>query len=98
MENKKKLKNLKDMNIDIPGLHEDSSIYIKASLCPYYKSLAYNCRLLKKDNLISGVLVSDDGIVKINIGDVQNPRFIKIKHESENSKNVLINLQNSRFS
>ena len=83
MENKHKLKNLKDLNIDIAGLHDDSSIYVKASLCPYYKSLAYNCRLLKKNNLVAGVEVTDEGIVKLNIGEARNPRYIKIKHESE---------------
>ena len=48
LSNKMKLKNLKDMQLDIPGLKDDSQIYIRPSLCPYYRTLQYNGRLLKK--------------------------------------------------
>ena len=51
LENKGKLKHLKDLNIDINGLNDDSHIYLRPSLSPYYRKIAYNCRILKRHQL-----------------------------------------------
>ena len=80
LKNKMKLKNLKDWGLDIDGLNDDSAIYVKANLCPYYKTLAFNCRLLKKHELISGTSVDDDGTVKIKTFDNYSE---KILHENK---------------
>lgn len=78
--NKSKLKNLQALNINIVGLTAESKIYLRPSLCPYYKNLAYNCRVLKRNNLIAGVHISDEGTVKIKNFDNE---FIKITHERD---------------
>ena len=83
-ENKHKLKDLALLEIDIPGLNENSRIYINASQCPYYKCLAYNCRLLKRKGLISGHFTSKDGRITIKTHDEE---FIKITHETELTQN-----------
>ena len=62
---KNKLKNLSSLDINIAGLTPTSEIYIKPSLSPYNNTLAYNCRLLKRDNLILKVITEDDGTLKI---------------------------------
>ena len=41
---KKKLKNLTALNLNLSGLDADSTIYIRPSLCSYYKQLQYNGR------------------------------------------------------
>ena len=79
-KNKHKLKNLQSLDININGLTEDSKIFIKPSLSPYFKNLAFNCRLLKKDSLIQNVITEDDGSLKIK---TLNNEFIKIKHSSD---------------
>ena len=53
-KNKSKLKNLESLNVEIDGLNSGSDIYIRPNLSPYFKTLAYNCRLLKRNNLIQG--------------------------------------------
>ena len=80
MEKKSKLKSIPEIGLELPGLNPNSKIYINPSFCPYYKSLAYNCRLLKKENLIVGVIYEDDSTLKIKTmeGD-----FIRIQHESD---------------
>ncbi len=78
-ENKSKLKDLASLNVDIISLLESSKIYIKPSLCPYYKLLAYNCRVLKRHNVIEKVLTGNDGKVTIKISDGD---FVKVTHES----------------
>ena len=80
LKNKMKLKKLKDWQLDIPGLTDESAIYAKPNLCPYYKMLAFNCRVLKKSDMISGTSVDDDGIVKIKTHDNQTE---KIQHETK---------------
>ncbi len=79
-DNKNKLKNLATLNVDIAGLDANSRIFIRASQCPYQKNLAYNCRLLKRANLISQTNVGKDG--KTIIKTLGN-EYIKILHESE---------------
>jgi chromosome segregation ATPase len=79
LQNKMKLKNLKDWQLDVPGLTETSAIYVKPNLCPYYKMLAFNCRLLKKNELIRATSVDDDGTVKIKTFDNET---VKIQHET----------------
>ena len=78
--NKNKLKNLSDLNVDIAGLQDDSQIYIRPSLCPYFRKLAYNCRQLKRGNLIKNTFVGDDGVIKIKLND---DKYIKITHETD---------------
>ena len=78
--NKSKLKNLSSLQINIAGLTPDSKIYIKPSLTPYNNSLAYNCRLLKRDNRISKIITEEDGTLKIV---TLNNEFIKIRHETD---------------
>ena len=80
-KNKHKLKNLKDLNIDIAGLTEDSKLFINPSLTPYTRSLAYNCRLLRNDRLIEKVRVEDDGAVKIKFFGKDN--YERIRFESD---------------
>ena len=79
-EKKKVLKDLNQLNIDIPGLTPTSKIFIRANQCSYYKTLGYNCRQLKRKGLIADVRNSNDGRVSIKTlgGD-----FVKISHESE---------------
>ena len=79
-ENKVKLKNLQALNIDVEGLSDESKLFIRPSLCPYNKTLAYNCRLLKRSNLIASALTSDDGSIKIKT--LENA-FVKITHETD---------------
>ena len=54
------------------------SLYISNNLCPYYKSLAYQCRALKRLNLIDSVNVQDGKIIIIFRG-----RSYIINHETE---------------
>ena len=78
--NKSKLKDLNSLNIEISGITGDSKIFIRPSLCPYYKHLQYNCRILKRHDLIKFVATGDDGIIKIKTHD---DRYVKITHESD---------------
>ena len=78
--NCRKLKHLKDLKIDISGLNDDSQIFIKPSLCPYYSMLAFNCRVIKREGLISSVRVGDDCTIKIKTLD---EKTVKTTHESE---------------
>ena len=78
--NKSKLKNLSELNVDIVGLHDDSKIFIRPSLCPYYRTLAYNCRQLKRALLIKNTSVGDDGSIKIIL---HNGNKVKISHEKD---------------
>ena len=77
---KNKLKNLSSLDINIAGLTPTSEIYIKPSLSPYNNTLAYNCRLLKRDNLILKVITEDDGTLKVK---TLNNQFIKVKNETD---------------
>ena len=81
-ENKKKLRNLDLTNPDlleaIQGITINTKFFIRASLCPYYKNLAYNCRLLKRNKIIHNTMTSDDGSVKILI-DAEGS-FEKLSH------------------
>ena len=78
--NKNKLKSLKELHIPIIGLNDDSKIFIRPSLCPYFRTLAYNCRLLRNSKLIQSVFTSDDGSIKIKTLDNS---FNKISHETD---------------
>ena len=79
-KNKVKLKNFNLENIGITGLDVDSAIYIRPSLCPYYRNLAFNCRLLRNDKHIKSVFIGDDGNIKIKL---LNDDYVKIRHESD---------------
>ena len=77
-ENKSKLKDLPNLGIDIPGLQHDSKIYLRASQCPYFKNLSYNCRVLKRNGRIAKVNVGKDGSISVKKLD---DSFIKVTHE-----------------
>ena len=79
-QNKYKLKDLKELDIDIPGIKDDSRIFINASQCPYYKTLAFNCRLLKRKGLIASHFTGKDGRIAIKTLAGDN---IKVIHESD---------------
>ena len=66
--------------MNIAGLAAESSIYIRPSLCAYYKQLQYNGRILKRNGQIQAVLTSDDGAVKIKKLDGQ---YVKLTHETD---------------
>ena len=83
-DNKNKLKYLADLNLDIPGITDDSSIFIRASQCSYYKNLAFNCRLLKRNGLVSRVYTGKDGRVSIKKPDGTN---LNITHETDLTSN-----------
>lgn len=80
-QKKNRLRNLADRvaDIDVHGVDENTQIFIRASQCSYYAMLSYNCRVLKRKKLISGVSVSNDGRVSIKL---ENGTFVKIDHES----------------
>lgn len=79
-QNKSKLKNLDELDLDIPGINANSKIFIQASQSPYVKNLAYNCRLLKRNNLIAQVITGKDGRLTIKTLD---GNYIKISHEQD---------------
>ena len=70
-----------DYNVlNIPGFTTDKMIYMHASLCPYYRNLSYNCRLLKKRGLITNVVTGDEGSVKIK---TLQGKYEKIVHQDD---------------
>ncbi len=79
-ENKSKLRNLSELNIQMAGLDGNSRIYIRPSLCSYYKNLSYNCRLLKRNGLIERVNTANDGKISIKTMDGS---YLRITHESD---------------
>ena len=96
IHNKKlRLKDLCDRvdGMDIAGLTADSKIYIRPSLCSYYRCLAFNCRALKRNKLLTRVYVSDDGKISIRLLDGS---IVKVSHESTLLK-YFPNFQNFNF-
>ena len=79
-DNKKKLKDINELDLDLPGLNPDSRIFIRASQSPYVKTLAYNCRLLKRSNLIAHIITGKDGRLTIRTLDGD---YVKITHEDD---------------
>ena len=77
---KRNLKNIKLLNLKLKGLRDDSIIFINPSLCPYYKQLAFNCRLLKRNKLILSVFTNDDGTIKVKL---LNNSYLKITHVND---------------
>lgn len=92
---KSRLKDLGDRvdGMEIPGLTEESEIYIRPSLCSYYRCLAFNCRVLKRQKLLSRVYISDDGRISIKLLDGST---VKVSHESTLLK-YFPNFQNFNF-
>ena len=78
-DNSKKLKNISDLHLNIPGLTSESMIFIRASQCPYYRTLAFNCRVLKRKGLLERHSTGKDGKISIKIGQ----RWYKITHEED---------------
>ena len=60
--------------IDLP---ENSKLFVQNNLCPHMKSLDYNCRLLKKKELIKDTW-SFNGILKVILN---NGLVYKISHD-----------------
>lgn len=85
-QKKNRLQNLHERytEVEMAGINASTKIYIRPSQCAYYKNLAFNCRLLKRNNLISKVTTSNDGRISIKLLDESN---VKIAHES-----TLVNL------
>ena len=92
-KNKSKLKNFESLNVAIDGLNSESKIYIRPNLSPYFKTLTYNCRILKRNNLIERVITEDDGTLKIK---TLHDGYCKITHESELMKRFLM-FRNFKF-
>ena len=61
VERKKAIRDVGHMNM---GYGNAVKFYVSANLCPAYKNLAYNCRLLKKKGKILSTW-SNDGKIKI---------------------------------
>ena len=78
--NKSKLKDLKDLDLDIAGITEESRVYIKASQCSYVKNLAFNCRKLKRAGLLSKIITGKDGRITIILNDGNS--YVQVNHES----------------
>ena len=74
MKNTSKLKDIDSLNLDIVGLHMNSKIFIRPSLCPYY--IQFNCRNLKRQGLIKFVRTDNDGYIKIKT-------LQEVSHESD---------------
>jgi hypothetical protein len=72
-----KKKEIRDVGHTVMGLGENVKFYIKANLCPAFKSLAYNCRVLKKREMITDTW-SNDGVIKIKLA---NNDYKFITHE-----------------
>ena len=69
--------NLKDTDLsDINGFNRNTKIFLGLNLSPYFKSLDYHCRQLKKAGTISKCFPSSKGFIKIKIGD----RISKVTH------------------
>ena len=72
--NKSRLKSIDTFSIR--GI-ENAKIFFNPSLCTYYKELAYNCRLLKKEGQITKVKTDDNGVISIVL---LSGATMKIKH------------------
>lgn len=82
-DNKSKLKDLDELNLDIPGLNRESKIFIRASQSSYNKNLAYNCRLLKRSHQVAQVITGKDGRLTLKTLDGE---YLKIVHEQDLKK------------
>ena len=78
-DNKRKL-NINDLNIVLEGLDANSKIFINASQSPYMKNIAFNCRQLKRDRLIEGVMIGKDGRLSVKLHD---GNYLKIGHKND---------------
>ena len=78
-ENSKKLKNVRDLHLDIPGITNESKIFVRPSQCPYYRSLSYNCRVLRRKGRLEKYSTGKDGKISIKIGQ----SWFKIQHEND---------------
>ena len=83
-EKKHKLKYLSDLQIEVDGLTDDSKIFIRPSLSPYFNNLAFNCRVLKRKRLVRRVKVSNDGKIVVEKADGS---YVKVSHESDLVRN-----------
>ena len=65
-----KKKAIRDVGHKNMGYGYDVKFYVNANLCPAYKNLAYNCRLLKKKGKILSMW-SNDGKIKVKLNNNQ---------------------------
>ena len=79
-DNKSKLKNMSNLNINVAGITEQSRVYIRPSLCRYYRNLSYNCRVLKRNGMIDRVSVANDGKISIKTPDGS---YLKVAHQTD---------------
>ena len=93
-ENKSKLRDLRFLDIDIPGLTDQSRLFIRASQCSFYKNLAFNCRMLKRSGEIAKIYTFVDGKLSILKPDSRN--WIKVDHQSTLTSNFP-NFQGFKF-
>ena len=93
-DNKSKLRDLRFLDIDIPGLTDQSPLYIRASQCSFYKNLAFNCRLLKRSGEISKIYTFVDG--KLSILKPDSRDWIKVDNQSTLTSNFP-NFQGFKF-
>ena len=75
--NKKKLDSCDKSSI---GISDDVKIYINENLCPYYKKLAWKCRVLRREKVVINNWTRN-GIVHIRISE--GDKYKKIFHESD---------------
>ena len=62
----KQKKLFKKINYPSIGLHKKTKIYVNDNLCPHMKDLAYNCRILKRENKIIDTWIFG-GVLKIKL-------------------------------
>ena len=63
---------------DVNGCNRNTKIFLGINLSPYFKSLDYHCRRLKKAGKINKCYPNSKGFIKIKMGD----RINKITHEN----------------
>ena len=85
-KNKHKLQKLDTVAIESTGtaVVNSKSIFINPSFCVYFKKLAYNCRILKRNNLISSIYTDHEGNLKVKKMD---GKWLKVTHETDLTNN-----------
>ena len=66
IENARNLKNMDLFGVD--DYNKNTKIFLGINLTPYFKSLDYHCRQLKKASKISKCFPSSKGFIKIKLG------------------------------
>ena len=62
----------RDIDFHSIGLHRNTKIFINDNLCPHMKQLAFNCRMLKRENKIADTWNMNGAIkIRLLIGEVR---------------------------